>query len=264
LGGVALACSGTSFTTGEGGGGSSAGGDESSGGILNRAGRNSGGTLGKGGKSAGGSDSGGTATAGSETGGTSSGGSGMGGDVSVGGDVVTAGTATGGNAGTSSGPPVDLVCPKSQPSNGALCKDGLTCSYGADLRVACRNMAKCDGGKWTVTKASCEGLHACADTVKDSVACDAQAPECIFDSSQVCVCTACNNNGLCSVDQYHWACAGGSGGPACPVIPPNLGQPCGGQPSCPYGSCAAGNNVTASCTNQSWSWEQNPCPLAAQ
>ncbi|HVY31255.1 MAG TPA: hypothetical protein VHB79_32080 [Polyangiaceae bacterium] len=268
LGGVALACSGTSFSEGPGGGGSGGSGDSSSGGVLNRGGRNTGGSfISKGGKDAGGTASGGTDAAGADAGGTESGGTGTGGDVSVGGDVVTAGTSSmGGSAGTNSGPPVDLVCPKNMPSNGALCKDGLMCSYGADLRVTCRNMAKCDGGKWTINRPNCEGLPTCGNGVKTDVLCDPQAPQCILDSSQLCVCSACGSSsgGACQVDTYKWVCAGGSGGPTCPVIPPNLGQACGGVESCPYGSCAAGNNVTASCTNQKWSWEQNPCPLATQ
>jgi hypothetical protein len=273
LGGVALACSGTSFSegvvgeAGSGGSGSSAGSD-SHGGVLNRAGHGNGGSVIG---TAGSQPTAGTDAAGADSGGTTSGGTGTGGDVSVGGDVVTAGTASGGSAGTSamggaagtnSGPPVDVVCPKSQPSSGGLCKDGLLCSYGTDLRADCRNLAKCDGGKWSLDKPGCAGLQQCEGVIVGKT-CDPNAAACSLDSGVFCVCSACSGAGPCSTD-YTWACAGSQGGVACPKSPPNLGQACAADAQCPYGSCATGSNITATCKDSTWSWEHNLCPLAVQ
>jgi hypothetical protein len=271
LGGVALACSGTSFSSGgSSNAGSGGSGDTSSdggeAGAQTRAGNSSGGTSnGNGGKGSGGSD-----VAGTDTGGTTSSG-GVAGDVSVGGDLVSAGTTSSGGsagtgpvagaagtAGTNGGPSVDLVCPKNQPSNGGSCKDGLQCTYGTDVRMQCRNTASCSDGKWTVNKAVCPDMHGCQNVVMGKQ-CDPQAPACALgDTGVFCVCAECGN-AACS-SQYAWACAGSGGGQACPKVVPNLGQACANvDVKCPYGSCDTGYPVTATCTAGFWNWEQGLC-----
>jgi hypothetical protein len=278
LGGVALACSGTSFSSGgSGNAGSGGSGDTSSeageAGVQTRAGRSNGGSsTGNGGK--GGKGSGGSAVAGTNTGGTTSSGGvvGVAGDISVGGDLVIAGTtSTGGSsagtgsvagaagtAGTNGGPNVDLVCPKSQPSNGGLCKDGLQCTYGTDLRPQCRNSTQCTGGKWTVNKPACPDMHACEGVIVGKQ-CDPNAAACALgDTGVFCVCAECGNASCAS--QYTWACAGSGGGQTCPKAVPNLGQTCvNPDAKCPYSSCDTGSPVTASCTTGFWSWELGLC-----
>lgn len=278
LGGVALACSGTSFSSGgSGNGGNGGSGDTSSdagdAGVQPGAGNSSGGSsTGNGGKGNAGKGSGGNATAGTDTGGTTAnGGVGIAGDISVGGDLVIAGTTSGGSsagtgavagaagtAGTNGGPNVDLVCPKSEPSNGGLCKDGLSCTYGSDLRAQCRNTAQCNGGKWTLNKVVCPDMHGCQNVVVGKQ-CDPNAAACALgDTGVVCVCAPCGN-ASCSAE-HTWACAGSSGGQACPKAVPNLGQTCATNDlKCPYGSCDTGYPVTASCSAGFWNWEQGFC-----
>ena len=271
LGSIALACSGASFSSGNGGeaGAAGDGGSNSHGGALNRAGRggsSSGkaGTTSTSGSDAGGSDVGGAATGGT----TATGGTGTAGDVNVGGDVSTAGTpsvgghagtmSTGGSAGTNSGPPVDEVCPKNQPSNGGLCKENLWCSYGNDLRAQCRNLAKCTDGKWVLTKPDCAELKPC-EALLVGGACMAGTPDCALDAGVFCVCAGCKGGGVCA-NEYEWACAGGQGGAVCPKAPPNFGHACMNDMTCPYGSCTTGGNITATCGGGVWNWELSICP----
>ena len=282
FGGLMAACSGSAFTTtsdgtGASGGSPDGGGDPSEGataGALGSGGRNFGGSLtGTGGNI---SAAGSGIVAGSSSGGTATGGTGatggvvgVGGDLNVGGDLVVGGTpsmggsvslgggtTTGGMGGTS-----DQICPVNHPSDGGACKDGLVCSYGNDVRTSCRLVAQCSGGLWALDKPQCDTLSQCQGVIVGKT-CDVSSKPCLLggDTGIYCVCSACTGAGACMPDPT-WACAGSSGGNACRKLPPNEGQACTGSTQCPYGSCATGNNVTATCNGSSWVWQSSNCPL---
>jgi hypothetical protein len=246
LGSVGLACGGTAFSSdGAGSGGEGGSADGGTGGALDRAGRTNGGSLiGSGGKIA-------------------SGGKTNGGALGIAGDLVIGGTpAIAGQPSTAGAPPdpIDEACPVNQPLAGGACADGLECSYGTDVRVACRAVATCKAGAWIISKQPCEELHGCNAVIVGNM-CDANAKPCMLDFDQgiYCVCTGCVGGGACS-NQTVWACAGGPGGSACPKLPPNEGQMCAADTKCSYGSCATANGVSASC-NGTWSWDPVACPL---
>jgi hypothetical protein len=268
LGTVAFACSGSAFTSnGDGQGGTNGAAGTDAGGALDRAGRGNGGKdAGSGGK---------VGTAGGSTAGDFSNGGmiGVAGDLGIAGDLLAGGAppiaGTTGNAGSSNvagtGPaPIDEVCPRTMPAQGGRCADGLVCSYTADVRTACRPVAKCDNGKWAIEKPSCETLHACPTLVAGDK-CDAGGSKpCMLNATDgvYCVCTGCGNGGACS-NEAVWACAAGSGGATCPKLPPNKGQMCSVDAPCGYGSCATGNGVNAICADGVWDWDFLACPLAA-
>jgi large repetitive protein len=255
LGGLALACGGTSFTsTGDnaGGvgnlGGKNTGGSASSqGGSLGHAGSGVGGSLlGNGGKLG---TAGAVGIAG-KAGATSVGG---------GGDVAAGGVGMGGeiaNAGAGPGPdPIDKTCPLDLPESGRGCADGLTCSYGDDIRPACHSRAKCDNGVWTLELPKCVAINAC-DAIVQGSHCDAK-PSCTIQDSIFCACTGCTGVGPCSTETV-WQCTGSPAG--CPALIPNEGQVCVGNLACTYGSCTTGEKVTASCNGAAWGWKSLICP----
>ncbi len=268
LGTVAFACGGSAFTaeTSDTGGEGGAGDESSAAGVLNRAGRGSGGSvIGSGGKigKGGTTGSGGTTSSGGVI--SAGGDLGIAGDLVVGGSVSTAGQpATAGSAGMggTSPDPIDKVCPKLLPSQGGACVNGLLCSYGVDVRTACRNTSKCSNGVWNINKPVCEQLHGCENVIVGKT-CDAAAKPCLLNATDgiYCVCTGCGNGGPCS-DQTVWACAAGDGAQGCPKLAPNEGQMCGGESTkCGYGSCSTGNGMRAVCDGTTWSWDGILCPL---
>jgi hypothetical protein len=177
----------------------------------------------------------------------------------VDGTFTIAGTTSTGGIGPD---PVDKVCPKTLPTAGGLCSDGLVCSYTADVRTACRPIAKCGGGKWAINKPECEVLHGCP-ALQVGAKCDAaSANPCMLNATDgiYCLCTGCGNAGACSSETV-WACAAGSGGSNCPKLPPNEGQMCAVDAPCGYGSCSTGNGVNAVCEAGTWNWDFVACPL---
>jgi len=139
----------------------------------------------------------------------------------------------------------------------------LVCTYGTDARTSCRPIAKCENAKWALTKPECETLHACPAFQVGSK-CDAQVDKaCMLNATDgiYCVCTGCSGvGGPCSTETV-WACAAGSGGAACPKLPPNKGQACAGEVQCGYGSCTTANSANASCDGATWDWDLVACPL---
>ncbi len=260
LGTVAFACGGSAFTS-DAPGGADGGADTGSAGVLGRAGRGSGGSLlGNGGKPGNGGTGSGI-SGGVSVGGLVS----VGGQLGIAGDLVTGGsppvagmTSTAGTGGTGPGP--DKTCPRTQPEQGDACADGLVCSYGADVRTACRPLAKCDDGAWQIEKPMCEALHGCP-ALQVGKACNQDAP-CLLNEAEgiYCVCTGCGSGGPCTIETV-WACAAGSGGSACPKLPPNQGQACTGEVKCGYGSCSTDNGMQANCDGATWNWEFLACPL---
>ncbi len=277
FGSVALACGGSAFTAETGNAGGDGGADDvtdgGTAGVLNRGGRGSGGSLiGSGGKIGGG----GAGSKGGSAGSTSGGGVigiagnlGMAGDLVVGGSVSgagqpgTAGTGTAGaGTGGTSPNPIDKVCPKAEPVQGTGCADGLVCSYGTDVRTACRPVAKCSNKVWSVSKPVCEQLHGCPNVVMGTQCDAATAKACLLSATDgiYCVCTGCGNGGVCS-DNTVWARAASDGAPGCPKLAPNEGQMCGGDLKCGYGSCRTGNGLSTVCNGSTWSWDSVLCPL---
>jgi hypothetical protein len=247
LGGLTLACGGSAFTgvtddTETGGSGGAAGSSSS-------AGRRTGGSSGKGGKTS----TGGGATGGSETAGGSAGAS------ATGGAAPTAGQP--GVAGGMTEPTPDTTCPSSAPSAGGACKEGLTCSYGTDVRLDCRTRATCDGGHWTLFDPDCKQLPTCTSDVSAGNNCDMDEAVCVKDDSQYCQCSACI--GMVCGTEATWHCTSSSSSAGCPKLAPNQGQPCEGERKCQYGACGLGqvSQAEASCDGRTWSYEMVPCPL---
>ncbi len=264
LGTLALACGGSAFTT-NGDGGSS--GTPTDGGS-DTAESGTGGVLGRAGRGGGGKNSSGDSTVGGEVsaGGVVS----VGGDVGIGGDLVTGGslpvagaTSTAGTTSTGgTGPqPFDEICPKVQPTPGGACADGLSCSYGTDVRTACRPLADCSDGVWSITQQGCEPLDTC-DGVQTNTECDPNSKPCMLAGDQgiYCVCTDCSGAGGPCNNDTRWACAAGSGGALCPTLPPNLGATCTVERQCAYGSCSTDNGVNAACDGSTWAWHGVACP----
>jgi hypothetical protein len=233
LGSTVWACGGSPFTSGNEGG---------------RAGESAAG-VGSGASPSGGSDTAGSPGAGGSN--PVAGSASMGGTVNVGGlgiagDLVVAGTApTAGEPGTAgSGPdPVAQSCPKTQPSAGAGCADGLSCSYGKDLRPDCRVRAKCDGGTWAIDDPGCEPLPACESIEPGSMCDDSVARPCAIEGYIYCVC-----------------CSAGPSSGDCPHVMPNEGQTCVGDAACSYGSCATDSRMDVTCNGAAWDWTSAQCP----
>lgn len=249
------ACGGSPFTSDAdvGNGGS----DEPGAGVGNGASSSGGsvGTAGRGGKpGAGGSSP--IAGSASTGGALNAGGLGMAGDF-----VVAGSTAVAGQPGTggSSPDPIDQVCPKVQPGDGAGCADGLTCSYGKDLRPSCRVRAQCDGGTWALDDPGCEPLPECQDIEPGSSCDDSVAPPCAIDGYVFCACTGCSGSGPCTSETV-WRCAEVSGSNNCPHIMPNEGQACFDETECSYGSCATDSHMDVSCDGSTWIWTSAQCP----
>jgi hypothetical protein len=268
LGGLAFACGGSAFSSrsdGEDGGG---GAGAPSGG---KAGTGLGGKPGSGGSnSAGSSDraghagvaaGGNAATGGSVTTGGSVGEAGAGGKA-LAGATSTGGTSAGeaGAAGADGGEPIDETCPLKAPHAGGGCADGLVCTYGDDLRASCRRRAQCQAGHWTLSEPKCEALVACSPIVQGTKCDPAKAPPCTLEEHILCVCSSCGSGGPCASETV-WKCAAGSGGQLCPKEPPNLGQSCSVNVTCPYGSCSINEGVEATCDGKTWAWESLICPL---
>ncbi len=256
LGVFAFACGGSAFSAagnGDGEGGSATGGvSVGQGGATSRGGKGPGGSsffnggslIGNGGL---------LGKAGSVS---------QGGEASDGGDVAVGGSVTlGGSTGMAgAGPdPIDEKCPLALPDDPNVgCVDGLSCSYGDDIRSSCRSRAICQDGKWQLTLIECADLLACPH-FQVGAKCDAAKP-CSLQSTILCLCTGCSGGGPCS-DVTTWACAGSSGGNICPEVLPNEGQACAGATKCPYGSCTTEDSITASCDGAAWSWQFGACPL---
>jgi len=284
--GFVVACGGSAFTSSSdgssGGGGSNASGDTSgdgaTSGVLGRAGRGVGGSvIGSGGKiSVGGSATGGSATAGTASNGGAVGVGGLigvGGDlIGVAGDLVAGGSVSmagvagvagaGGTAGAGGSGNPDQSCPVLTPTSGAPCANGLSCSFGKDIRPNCRPQASCVQGGWALKDAGCKQIHACSGDVAAGGLCDATtAGSCVFGGTQFCICSQCVGN-LCGTNAT-WHCASSSGDAGCPKIAPNLGEACATQMKCQYGGCGLPQSgpISATCDGKTWSWEGVVCPL---
>jgi hypothetical protein len=228
---------------------------------------------------AGGSARGGAASGGSS--GAARGGGSSGGNPPVAGaaGAGSAGSSAGGtnaggtNAGGEAGAPATGVCPPNPPtaSSGA-CVSGLSCTYGTDLRPACRRHVDCVDGMW-----STQALSACKPLL-DCVARDGGIPQQYEACTEVgedctltegpgqgliyCRCDACLGDGTCTPT---WSCIGPPPNP-CPQSLPNEGQRCemNGQ-SCTYGSCNLPANDVADmeCVANVWQQVAGGCVTAS-
>jgi len=213
-----LDCGGSAFTSGtEAVGGAQAGlggADELGGAGL--------GSAGKGGQSGGPSSGGSPPAAGaggvSDAGGPPSGGAG--GDLPV------------------------SACPVAPPTGGT-CVTGLSCTYGMDLRPACRTRFQCSKGVWTSDGTTCSPLLDCSTR-------EGGIPQVGHECSEVgedCTLNGGSTTGLiyCRCDTHAttqpvstvWDCVGPPQKP-CPKLAPNEGQACDGTSAdvCRYGSCS--------------------------
>lgn len=198
-----------------------------------------------------------------------------GGDVASAGSQVNGGSGSvGGDPGVSGGPPIDpgaggapaepgpdTSCPTSPPQSGGACADGLTCTYGSDVRLECRQRATCQNGSWTTEEPACKQLRACSGDLKPGDTCDAGSAACVKNGAQYCACSACVGT-LCGTEAT-WHCTSESGSSRCPKLAPNQGEACSQETSCDYGVCGLpqAGAVRAVCDGHSWSYESVPCPL---
>jgi hypothetical protein len=232
--GLAVACGGQTFQTGNGGdGGASSSSGSGSGGS-------GGSTSGSGGGSGGGSGSSGS----SGSGGSGSGGSSGGGSSS--------GVADGGP-----GP----LCPTSPPAIGAPCpRQGLQCEYGTDPNPNCDEMAECGNGTWSFSSTEACPSGTCPGTYPGSaksVPCSPEGLDCSYPEGQ------CN----CALEPLEdptegpsWLCS--DPGVGCPEPRADLGTPCTQEgEQCDYGACTGG--IAEQCTGGVWTEELTACPATA-
>jgi hypothetical protein len=274
-------CGGTAFTTG--GGSSGAGGSSAAGGVSAQGGTG-GAITSSGGSSAGGISTGGGAGRGGASGqggasgkggggssgasGGASGGPPNGGAGGVGGSLAGgAGGAVGGAGGTNSGGTggviVTTACPVSPPTaNSPPCAPGLSCTYGDDLRPACRTHVDCLDGAWVAQAApACKPLIDCGShdggVPQVGKACTLVGDDCTLNEGAgnglvYCRCDTCTAS-TCTAE---WDCIGPPQSP-CPKLLPNEGQPCdvNGE-SCSYGECGMPANDVANMQCIAHVWQQ--------
>jgi hypothetical protein len=152
-------------------------------------------------------------------------------------------------------------CPPGSPDSGASCvAEGQMCSYGEGPQVSCRNVALCEGGRFSGTPA---GLGPCLDPTPscsagslDGGTCDPNAPYCAGGDGIQCVCQPCPpGGGLWACRQPDpsgmswWHCLPPPP-PPCPATAPNIGQPCAVTTTvhCFY------LTTCASCSDGHWTW----------
>jgi hypothetical protein len=271
--GTLVACSkdsksnGAGATGGTGGSGASGGSGAGTGGTGMANGGDVG-TAGAGDQPTAGTGAGGSrgGSGGSGTGG--SGGQAKGGSSSSGkGGSSSGGTSAGGSAGDPP-TPTDMrpECPASAPKNGASCSaDNVQCQYGTDPRRACRPVATCKSGQWSVkvgTSAACPPL---ADTDCPSTPAELADARCVQasvpESGPYCayndVTCACDV-GTCDATDCAWYCDPPLSDPDCPWGQPNVGTSCASNGLvCRYTTC-----VDHKCTGGYWTATDNgSCPM---
>jgi hypothetical protein len=171
------------------------------------------------------------------------------------------------NAGGGAGMP-STTCPTSPPTEQA-CATGLSCSYGADLRPACRNHYDCVAGMWSAKASACKALESCAmrdgGVPQVGAACTTIGEDCTLDggTSGTIYCR-CDQHLMTNPVTAEWDCIGPPASP-CPQIMPNVGQACASNgESCTYGSCSmpANDNMTVQCTARIWKAVASGCVVA--
>ena len=272
-GGVSTSGSGGDAVAASGGrAGAPAGGESSAGAAsAGESGAATGGAA-HGGAATGGAAHGGAAHGGAAHGGAAHGGAAQGGAAQGGaaqGGAAQGGAAQGGaSMAGAGGGMLSASCPMSAPVLGQPCAAGLSCSYGDDLRWACRARFVCQNNQWvsggSATPVNCAPLVDCAATPGGFPLVNQQCPtvgeECSFDGMAsgiiYCRCNFCGSSTSCPMSMASWACAGAPIAP-CPAQAPNEGQPCDKKQSCTYGVPCEG--ATLKCDGKTWSVEATAC-----
>jgi hypothetical protein len=161
------------------------------------------------------------------------------------------------------------ACPANPPTQtSGACVSGLSCTYGDDLRPACRTHVDCLDGMWSAQAVSaCKPLIDCGSrdggVPQVGAACTNVGEDCTLSEGPgaglvYCRCDAC----LTSPCTPAWDCKGPPPTP-CPQLLPNEGQPCdtNGE-SCTYGSCSMSADEVADmeCIAHIWNQIANVCP----
>lgn len=151
-------------------------------------------------------------------------------------------------------------CPPVPPDTTAACKDGTSCTYGSDVRPACRTQFTCTMGTWSVVTPSCAPATPCSTESPAPItggACGVANDFCVNADQTNCGCTFCQAPPCAGTDT--WKCTTAEP-TSCPPVLPNLGQACTGTASCTYGNCSSPNAATiAQCTKGSWTWTTAIC-----
>ena len=173
---------------------------------------------------------------------------------------VTSSSGTGTTTGTGGSSP--LACPTAEPAAGPCAgyPAGLTCTYGTQARVECRDKWVCSAGSWTTTKGICSMSTTCGTAPPTPATdCPMSGAVCSYDST-ICICSQCPG-GPCMAGPAQWSCAGPPTGASCPAIAPNAGTACTSEGvMCTYGFPCGGSGTLAQCTGGLWVWEALACP----
>jgi hypothetical protein len=177
-----------------------------------------------------------------------------------------------GSGGSGGSLPSLAECPTSQPTTGSPCDlEGIVCSYGDDPLASCRAVMSCSAASWVIGMKPCarppEGY--CSPERPDGV-CNPLDPSggpsqfgngkiaCVYADNEYCYCNECS--GSTCPGEFAWECQPPPDDPECPVLLPNVGEPCTAQGvTCTYGDqCRDGGIRT--CRERVWYPGSTSCP----
>jgi hypothetical protein len=157
---------------------------------------------------------------------------------------------------------VTTACPESPPDTGVACEPGLTCTYGSDPRLGCRDQYSCvEEGRWLVASPDCVEWNECLDTDRYDplpsigASCPKLDEVCYTYSGIICSCGPCADG---CADELSWNCEQKNA--PCPHFPPNIGQPCTGDVQCGYVPCPSSFHVEMACDDGTWQQVAAQCP----
>ena len=198
-------------------------------------------------------------------------------DAAVHGDAATSSSCpatapTAGAACTTTGIACGDVDPSSSLGQYGSSDCAVECTYGDDVRFACRPDFACIGGAWTVQEPMPEHTcttpppASCPATLKaaGNADCPVVGAVCAYGPS-ACVCNQCTGGCPATADggiRVTWECDEPPSTPGCPAAAPNYGTACGAKVvTCDYGNCYAGTWMEAKCVGGLWRRTDNACTI---
>ena len=184
------------------------------------------------------------------------------------------GAGTGGRTGTGGGPagtggmtgmPPMGICPPMPPNIDMMCPQGLSCTYGDDPRLNCRESYTCSSeGQWVAAIPDCLTADYCFDELpyeNSTTSCEDFGHTCWYDDHiPVCVCQECVDQEC--AEKGFYSCVGT--GALCPNLPPNLGQACDDLDGviCEYARCPSPDHAVVQCAEGKWQRVDTQCAEA--
>lgn len=159
-----------------------------------------------------------------------------------------------------------------EPDDNSPCLDpGAICEIGSSSDLACNSVYKCIvdqtyGPYWSETKPPTCSDSQCPAAITDGAPCTISEPDggaTPDEAEQVCPA----NDGICACttgsDGAHahprkWVCVKPVDG--CPATRPLQGEPCLGDRTCDYGSCAFKRGTSMICDQGVWQVQDSTCP----